>query len=268
MEMKIDDFIYDKGLYITPEIIKKDAFIDDAKIKNLKFSKQIESFIKTMKDNYSLNNLTTMYNNLETVIIKPYFRPFNIVKGEYNCKENIISVSIFKPNAIYHELMHMASTVCNNERIYSGFSISGDIYHDFIYIGHALNEGFTQLYTKEHFNSKKEKYYYPLYTAIADFIKWIIGNECCSMFYLQSNLSGLINELEKYISFDEIITFIRDLDIYDMKKRTCLPLIKEIYHAEIKEDEEYMEEFLTFLKTLKEKKILNNESCKELVKVK
>ena len=36
----------------------------------------------------------------------------------------------------------------------------------------------------------------------------------------------------------------------------------------IKKDEEYMEEFLAFLNKLKEKKLLNNESCKELIKVK
>ena len=78
--------------------------------------------------------------------------------------------------------------------------------------GHGINEGYTQLLTNR--NTEGFSYFYLYETRIATMVEEIVGQEKMQKNYFTANLKGLIEELTKYISEEEVMKFIQALDFY------------------------------------------------------
>ena len=146
-----DDFVFDRNLYIKPDNTRKNITINKEKINNLIFSDEIKDFIDVMESNYTNNNLNALYNNIDSLRVKLLLKP-SLLIGKYDVEKNIIKIRPFVENVIYHELMHMASSYVQNNFYYSGFHMCNLDNKKIISLGNALNEGFTELYTKLNFN--------------------------------------------------------------------------------------------------------------------
>jgi hypothetical protein len=92
------------------------------------------------------------------------------------------------------------------------------------WIGKGLNEGYTELLTRRYFpndkkevkkkkNKKESPKAYDAHVSICRKLEKIVGKEKMTEFYLTSNLSGLIKELKKYSTNEEISKFIANVDL-------------------------------------------------------
>ena len=201
----------------TPEIEPKSSDIDYDRIKGLKYGKDVIRFVKFITEKYPKSTITNFYNNINTLNIVKENKSFQ--DGEYDEEGNIIYLSA--RYAIFHELLHMASTVKNGDSIRCGFSfcVQDGIDSKPFNLGYALNEGYTQLLSKRYFaryqsesESNRVLKGYPLITSIAEKLEEIIGKDKMEKLYFKADLRGLINELRKYAKEEEIISFISSLD--------------------------------------------------------
>lgn len=202
-------------------IIQKEEYIKpvvDNKYKH--FYERTDNFINTMESNLPVDNRYLMYHNLKTLTFSSY-NSINIFKqlyahifcgGCYRFRRNDIFINNRLVNEhgwiLYHELLHMASSYKNKYSIYIHSGFCNDA------IGHAINEGYTELLTERYFNDEKEeeKCAYGYYTNIAKIIENIVGRETMTNLYFKADLNGLIKELNKYAKKNDIIDFLLNLD--------------------------------------------------------
>lgn len=194
---------------------------DDINFDNLismKFGELFSRFANVILSKFHYVNLTNFYNNLNEIRIDLYdLRTKNKyfhrgIFGYYDVKKNAIKLDEdYVSVIIFHELFHMASSVYLNGNYYSGFrQYSSD---DYTSIGKGLNEGYTQLLTERYFGHNDDfGKVYEYETFIVGKLEEIVGKFKMQELYLSANLYGLIKELNKYISYEEIINFIRCLD--------------------------------------------------------
>lgn len=222
-----------------PILPSKESVYQSCQCKNKLFEEKIDFFVKTLQENLSSENLQMMMHNLQTLNIeKKSFLILNVfdpgLLGYYSSKSNKIVVKDFgKRNneddnsidfsdiTIYHELMHMASSVIINEsKKYSGFRQLVGIKS----IGTGINEGFTEYLTEQFFdnnlmyNSSYSAYRMEVY--ITKIIIDLIGEERMRNLYFSANLKGLIESLAKFSSEEEAKKFIINLDILNNKPAT------------------------------------------------
>ena len=194
---------------------------DDINFDNLismKFGELFSRFANVILSKFHYVNLTNFYNNLNEIRIDLYdLRTKNKyfhrgIFGYYDVKKNAIKLDEdYVSVIIFHELFHMASSVYLNGNYYSGFrQYSSD---DYTSIGKGLNEGYTQLLTERYFGHNDDfGKVYEYETFIAGKLEEIVGKFKMQELYLSANLYGLIKELNRYVSYEEIINFIRCLD--------------------------------------------------------
>jgi len=132
--------------------------------------------------------------------------------------------------SLYHELFHMASNATSGKIIKNGFYLN----HSNISIGIGLNEGYTEYLSRKYFGKNDNLYYYDFEVVVAKCIEDIIGKNKMESFYLRAQLDSLINELCLYIDYDEVMSFIRNVDfvqcnIYqDDMKEEIISKVKKI----------------------------------------
>ena len=194
---------------------------DDINFDNLismKFGELFSRFANVILSKFHYVNLTNFYNNLNEIRIDLYdLRTKNKyfhrgIFGYYDVKKNAIKLDEdYVSVIIFHELFHMASSAYLNGNYYSGFrQYSSD---DYTSIGKGLNEGYTQLLTERYFGHNDDfGKVYEYETFIAGKLEEIVGKFKMQELYLSANLYGLIKELNRYVSYEEIINFIRCLD--------------------------------------------------------
>lgn len=194
---------------------------DDINFDNLismKFGELFSRFANVILSKFHYVNLTNFYNNLNEIRIDLYdLRTKNKyfhrgIFGYYDVKKNAIKLDEdYVSVIIFHELFHMASSVYLNGNYYSGFrQYSSD---DYTSIGKGLNEGYTQLLTERYFGHNDDfGKVYEYETFISGKLEEIVGKFKMQELYLSANLYGLIKELNRYVSYEEIINFIRCLD--------------------------------------------------------
>ena len=113
-------------------------------------------------------------------------------------------------NLIAHELLHMATSKEDDQVLCCGFhQINKKTKTN---IGIALNEGYTEHLNQQHFFPDYFDDSYLHEQSIAYEFEKIIGREKMEKLYFEADLYGLIQELTKYASVEEIITFLRDFD--------------------------------------------------------
>lgn len=196
-------------------------------IEDLKdFSLELYDFAKILQDNFNKKDLANFYYNvsyLNIILSNKIFSWKNDVLGFYEPVSNTLKYqnkSTLANLIMFHELFHMAGTYLTPNVIYSGFWVRGLNKFKKVNIGNCLNEGYTQLLAERyyHLETPTSSEYKPLANSylvsmyISGSIEQIVGREKMSKFYLNADLKGLINELEKYASFSEIQKFLIDSD--------------------------------------------------------
>lgn len=204
---------------LPPELTKKYNEVNLQYLAKSEFLKYVEEFKNVITKNISSSNLTNFYNNINNLTITTAnYDLLKILFGKnlsatYNTKTNKIKLNSngMENESIFHELFHMASAVFKENVLYTGFKQYNLSSKSEIGIG--INEGYTQLLTEKFFSDKPNtKYSYTYEKDIASQLEKIIGEDTMQRFYFNSNLFGLISELEKYASKQEVMAFITNLD--------------------------------------------------------
>ena len=183
----------------------------------MKTNTYLDNFIKVIEENIDHDNLTHFYNNLKTLDyrvrkINPHISFKSIVAGSYRSKTNRIDIYDDEESIIYHELLHMASSMYVDKKQYEGFCDMSFDMADYI-IGSAINEGYTELLARRLFNIEStvcNGYEYATYIAML--LEKIVEKDNMQRYYFTANLPGLIDELCLYDSKDNIINFLTDSD--------------------------------------------------------
>lgn len=239
-----------KQIKLPPELKREHDEIEINHIINKDIKNIVNDFIVVLTSNFSKEYLTNFYNNISSIKIQEHnykFRNFFHkveFNGGYYAKNNSIKLSIKDKSytALYHELFHMASSVFKNGTIYSGFRQHNN-YNFKQDIGIGLNEGYTQVLTERFFgNIPETKYSYPFETHIAKLLEAIIGQDKMAKYYFNANLSGLVKELEKYSSYNNIINFITNLDLISK-----IQLLSPLHNLEPKLLVKALKEIIDFL---------------------
>lgn len=260
----------------TPKIDIKKHIEFDTNDRVLK--EMINTFVSVLEEKISKDNLRLLYNNMSTlkienksILLEQVLGIFkdNTTTGQYYLEDNVISILPLKDKNIlgkyvgveieeyivnlYHELLHMSSTVLDREKniVFSGFSQIGKVG-----IGIALDDAYTEILLYRYFNLDKEYMSYKYEVIITTLIEDIIGKDKMTNLYFKADLYELAKKLETYNTKENIIEFIENLDsIYvlcDHSKRYRNDII--YYHNKIAQ-------FLvdTYLNKLKEKGLLKSE---------
>ena len=187
------------------------------------FNEIIYKFYQVLEENFSHNNLSAFYKNLKELKIKT--RNYNILDlismqlfhtidaGEYSTNKNKLTVlekeSDYISSIVFHELLHMASTIETAQTTFTGFYQKSKKTKK--NIGIALNEGYTEYLNKKYFNSHLETIFEEE-ISIAERIEFIIGKDKMQELYFTANLNGLIDEISIYTSKEDAFDLIKTLD--------------------------------------------------------
>ena len=224
-------------------------------------------FYKTMMQNdYEYEYLN---NNIKSLKISPIrfaklkFKKSNAIAYYDSNKNKIKYVKSKKEKSLPHELMHMSSTIKEEDgSIFSGFSQKTKD-GEFLLIGNGFNEGYTQLLSERYFPNAVN-IAYPIEKLVAFQLEDILGTRKMEQMYFKADLMGLIEELSKYKSDSDILYFINSIDylgnVYTQNGLIDnFDLIKEVYL--------YIIDFLTSIKFEKlNEHDLNKTEIKEQIK--
>ena len=203
---------------------------------NIEFQKDLALFKKVISKKIKKEYLSNFYKNLNGLKItsdniEKDKKQVLDIKGCYYQQENKIVLSKnIKPDTIFHELFHVASSTIKNGNKYSGLSQSFFYKGKWFNTAEGLNEGYTQILTERYFpNRKQELSSYPFEKEVALSLEKIIGKDKLEQFYFTNDLKGLMQELLKYTNrIDEIDSLIIKTD-YINKTIYNRNNIKEIY---------------------------------------
>ena len=194
---------------------------------------EIYLFASELLKNVKIDNLRHLLINSKQITI--HYHPStqkNKIAGTYNSVNKQIDI-YDKQNSdtLYHELLHASSShpIFNNV----GFKIvlkQGGI------LGEGLNEGYTEILNKRFFHNKND--YYPYLQKLSLLIEKFYDNkEEMIEDYFNADIFKLIGQLLKYMSLEEIIDIIVDMDwLLNSKQKNYLDYLKiknkilKIYH--------------------------------------
>jgi hypothetical protein len=201
------------------DIIQEYDSLNNALVLKGEFSLLINHFIETVTKNMPKEDLVLLYNNLNTLKInKNNLSLYNFIHdssaiGTYDSIKNVISINKNEvASSIFHELFHMMSTYSEGDYNYCGFEqvLSGPIRRR---LAVAINEGYTQYLSEKYFgNIRGVKGTYPFQVHIVKLLEKVVDKDNMQHLYCNANLYGLVEELKKYASVDEIEKFITGTD--------------------------------------------------------
>ena len=173
-----------------------------------------------------------LLTNTSDNIIGRYDQETNTLYLKEGLDEDVLNTTIF------HEFLHFLS---KSGFVSTSFNKNG-------YIGDALNEGMTQLLVNEYFQN--QLFVYSNEVSITKAIVEIVGSDFMRECYFSHDLDSLINELSKYVSYEEVISLMKnmdntkvayndnDRDNYDSFNRNCWDIIGNIYMNKFGKDME------------------------------
>lgn len=248
----------------SPEIIQKYSDVNFDKILSMKYGNSLAFFAHILMNNFRDEDLALFKNNInELVINNKNFGLYNFllginVDGEYDCRKNEIGLNNKCDFlSIDHELFHMASSIYSNNIEYSGFRYYNRKTNDDF--GRGLNEGYTQTLTERYFGSFYGDNIYIFEVHFARMTEEIIGKSKMESLYLNANLNGLIDELKKYESEENIMIYICHLDFINkyINDSNLFMMKKKFLAASIK----YVGRFLLTCYTKKIGNEVKNNNC-------
>lgn len=175
----------------------------------------IEKFRKTLEKKLDPELLQIFYKNINSLTVEKVEKIHNKYSiAYYNPYNNVITYKEENvAQIIYHELLHLASSIVNDKGTFLGISQLNENG----LIGEGIDEGYTQVLAKRFFPETSDSYDFQTY--VAAHIENIIGKNKMMKFYFKADLKSFINELTKYISLDEVNYLINGLDFYTKENR-------------------------------------------------
>lgn len=164
-----------------------------------------------------------LLTNTSDNIIGRYDQETNTLYLKEGLDEDVLNTTIF------HEFLHFLS---KSGFVSTSFNKNG-------YIGDALNEGMTQLLVNEYF--KNQLFVYSNEVSITKVLVEMLGSDFMRECYFSHDLDSLIDELSKYVSHEDVISLLKnmdnakiayndeDRDNYDSFNRKCWDIIGNIY---------------------------------------
>ncbi len=209
---KVNDF----SMIVSPKLNVKNTNVNLREDISSEVKEEIYKFIDVIFKNFELPVLVNFFNNINGLCVKEGKSKHSSV---YNAYLNSIHYNYI--GTIYHELFHMSSTHLesdgDNINCFTGFSFISVKSQIFCMckLGVSLNEGYTELLTERYFldafNNTSD--YYMVERNIASYVEKIVGKSLMERLYLNGNLKGLIDELNKYNSYEEITQFFTNFDL-------------------------------------------------------
>jgi len=205
-----------KRIRKQPELIQKYHEVNLDRINNEEYKDALKAFSKKMIETLPKSNLINFYNNINKLKISKSIQPILIrAAADYEPVTNEVQLGIsagilIDTNVLFHELMHMASSIYKNGVTYTGFSQRTHL--GYSSIGMGLTEGYTQLLTERIFGIKPLYEPYLKEMEISQNVEKIIGKDKMQELFFNADLKGLVKELGKYSSEQEALAFIKKVD--------------------------------------------------------
>lgn len=163
-------------------------------------------------DTFSKELCTHNLKNLKIERMHPLLDELFILNPTLACYyDGTIKLNrIYPRSVLFHEANHGLSSIAQNGINYSSFYQADE--SEYTIIGDALCEGYTELLAvrlNHELNPSLMRF-----EKSALFIEKLIGRNKMINLYFTADLLGLINELEEYDTYENIIHYIRLLDEY------------------------------------------------------
>lgn len=188
-----------------------------------KYNEMVIKFSEKLDYNFPHCNLSSFYNNMKNVEVFDRIKNWEslMIKlrksfGGYDTVENKIYLMNLKSyerfeKTLNHELLHLSTRKKIGNIILNGFS-QLDKSSDNTF-GNGLNEGYTEYLNQKYF-SKIDTESYAKQRIYSQKIEKVVGSKKMEQLYFDSNLYGLIEELEKYCTKEEAVNLISKIDSY------------------------------------------------------
>ena len=206
-----------KSVRFTPEIEEQINNYNPDNISEV-YRDSVKLFLERIEKNFDKDSLKFLRRNISSLSVSKYnevnrlkYRASEETGAAYWVKENKVIIYEYDDIliSIFHELLHMSSSMYKDGINYSGFSQTGP--RNFR-IGNGLNEGYTQLLCKRYFSDQKINNSYPYFVHYAKLLERIVGKDRMQSYYMSADLRSLIEDLKQYSSEEEIMRFINNLD--------------------------------------------------------
>lgn len=216
-----------KRIRKTPKLIQKQNKVNLDRIRNEEYRDLLKIFSRKMIENLPESNLINFYNNINKLKIRKSVQPTLIrAAGVYEPVTNEVQIGIsgstfIDINVLFHELMHMASSIYKNGVTYTGFSQRTHL--GYSAIGMGLTEGYTQLLTERIFETMPFYEPYIKEIEISHNVEKIIGKDKMQELFFNADLKGLVEELGRYSTEQEACAFIKKVDFinqFETRART------------------------------------------------
>lgn len=191
----------------------------------------IETFLRNLNKSSNFD-LTQFYNNFSRDLFFTN-HSYKNEGGYFPDSKEIILPEAFKNFYIFHELLHMMSTIFleKEQKLFAGFSqVDASLPCDKVMeIGRGLTEGYTELLNRRYFSHlfKNSSPIYEPFINISLLLEALIGKDTMEHLYSKADLYNFFIELEKYGTIDEIYSLMRSIDkFYNMMFKSKLILSK------------------------------------------
>lgn len=160
-----------------------------------------------IKDTYYDKNILTLGIDKGNIInvIRGLFRNEFLI-ADYSITSNNINLYTRHniENSIYHELLHMASSIYDKEKEVrkSGFFEGTKEYS----VGYGLDEGYTEYLNIKYFSSERKCYLYEI--IISRLVELIVSKNKMQKLYFKADLVGLCSSLAGYSTEKSVKNFI------------------------------------------------------------
>lgn len=189
----------------------------------------LKVYVERLSKHIPLEDMKLVYKNINSVKVERSLKPLlYCASGYYEVVINKISFSSL--DAIGHEFLHLASSVYD-DRIDMDFSGFSQQKRKTSMIGNGINEGYTQLLNERIYGiTPKNEAYYNEYKMAKMLELFFDTKEDMQHLYFNCDLPGLVEQLEKYASYKEVVKLITDIDDYSTydEKTILLAKLKKI----------------------------------------
>lgn len=230
-----------KRIKLSPQLVEKAKALSSNELYDIIENEAVVIFHERLNELLSSEQRIIMNNNISDLEVRetlktrfqklllengidPFIKKTNVKSGSYRASSNSIIIRDARSKStIFHELMHMASTVQTDEMAYVGFKqrMNGEM------IGQGINEGYTQYLTEKFFPEYKSTttISYPFETHFAGLVEEIVTEDTMIDMFFRADLRGLIIELSKYSTIKDAGNFIRQMDVLNKYKYTELRFV-------------------------------------------
>lgn len=177
------------------------------------FITALNFFVQRMKEVKPNFYYPYLEDNIKSLKVKQHFFSSKSISKKslstYDFENNGINCRFGQViESLYHELMHLSSSICGNDFYYCGFLQKDNEKA----IGVMFNEGYTQLLVERYFYDQDIYFSYSFEKMVALYLEKIVGKELMENDYFNADLVSLETRVTDYCSDKEFVQFLFDVD--------------------------------------------------------